>query len=51
MVAMAEGAGDALSVSLVLLPELVGPRMTGLAFRGTVRRVTDKDEGEIDDKK
>jgi len=51
MAAVAEGAGDALSVNLILLPKLVGPWMTGLAFGGTVGRVTNEDKNEIDGKK
>ena len=51
MTTMAEGAGDALPMNLILFPELVGRWMTGLAFRRMVGRVANEDEDEIDGKK
>jgi len=50
MTAVAKGAGDTLPVNLILLPEFVGPRMTGLTLRGMVGRVADEDEYKINAK-
>ncbi len=51
MTAVTEGAGDALSVNLILLPEFVGHGMTSLTFRGMGRRVADENKDKIDDEK
>jgi hypothetical protein len=48
---MAEGAGNALSVDLILFPELVRIGMATLTFRRIRRRVADEDENKIDGKK
>ena len=48
MAAMAEGAGDALPVNLILFPQSIRSGMATPALRGTVGRVADQDEYEID---
>ncbi len=50
MAAVAEGAGNTLPMDFILFPKLIGICMTGLAFRGAVGRVPDKDEDEVDSK-